>query len=182
MSQHRFIATTTAGIAVDVMVGYDRILDNFFVEVSDQRELADDEQAPDDYVQYDSIYTKEGRDMGLYAMTEKAKTFGVTLPDGMPLWLEGERERNERTNYNWFWPLEEPQKSVVQRYFDKHAITAAMSNDEGSSDQEMVEHLTTQCTTISAGLIERIIGAERSKCLRDWQHEVDWRQYLPDGA
>ena len=182
MSQHRFNATTTAGIAVHVTMGYDRILDYFFLDVQDLREVGEDEDTPADYVAYDSSYVPGGLKMGLYAIGQEADKLGIELPRGLNFWLNREREERERTNYSWFWPLDGTLAHKVNREIEKAAVVSQMLNNENASDAEIIEHLSTECTTIPREVINRIIKAERGLHLRDWQHEINWSKYLPDGA
>lgn len=71
-------------------------------------------------------------------------------------------------------------KKTIEYKRDIWFIADQISNDEESSDEEMVEHLAEQ-TSIEKDLLSKIVSTERPKVFKNPLHEIDFTQYgLPN--
>ena len=56
-------------------------------------------------------------------------------------------------------------------------IETTLANDEGSTDEELLTHLSAECTDVAPALIAELIQNERQQFFLEPLHIIDWEGY-----
>lgn len=183
MSQNLFVAPAKTGEPLNIMCGFDRPLDYFFLSI---RPVDEEKYEDREDLHFESMYTMpRGGYSNVDQVLHQLHCMEIKYPRGLGIRLQQDQEadwqsfRNKVINNRITrWPLAEAEQLLLDIEEDKRIIMSVLANDEESSNEELVDVIVESVKGVTAEQVKAIVAGERTSFFTDSFHEIDFDEYL----